>query len=125
MDHIYEGWEGLSAGSDYLVRFIVQPLAKRETASWQDWSWVRNQRVRWREFSGGTPLIVEGCGSLTKRSQEHALISIWLEATEEIRRVRWIEREGNDEKFDYWAAQELVFYARETSKDLADIIIQT
>ena len=125
MDNIFEGWEGLALGSDYMVRFILQPLARQETASWQDWSWVKNQRSSWREFSGGTPLIVEGCGSLTERSKEHADISIWLEASEETRRQRWIQRERHLEKFDFWAAQELDFYAREKSQSLADLVIKT
>jgi uridine kinase len=125
MDNIFEGWDGLALGSDYMVRFILQPLARQETASWQDWSWVKNQRSSWREFSGGTPLIVEGCGSLTERSKEHADISIWLEASEEVRRERWIQRERHLEKFDFWAAQELDFYAREKSHSLADLVIRT
>ena len=125
MDNIFEGWDGLALGSDYMVRFILQPLARRETASWQDWSWVKNQRSSWREFSGGTPVIVEGCGSLTERSKEHADISIWLEASEEVRRERWIQRERHLEKFDFWAAQELDFYAREKSQLLADLVIKT
>jgi uridine kinase len=125
MDNIFEGWEGLSLGSDYMVRFILQPLARAETASWQDWSWVKNQRSSWREFSGGTPLIVEGCGSLTERSKEHADISIWLEASEQTRRERWLKRERHLDKFDFWAAQELDFYAREKSKSLADTVLVT
>ena len=125
MDNIFEGWDGLALGSYYMVRFILQPLARQETASWQDWSWVKNQRSSWREFSGGTPLIVEGCGSLTERSKEHADISIWLEASEETRRERWLTRERHLEKFDFWAAQELDFYAREKSQSLADLVIKT
>jgi uridine kinase len=125
MDNIFEGWDGLALGSDYMVRLILQPLARQETASWQDWSWVKNQRSSWREFSGGTPLIVEGCGSLTERSKEHAGISIWLEASEETRRERWIQRERHLDKFDFWAAQELDFYAREKSQSLADLVIKT
>jgi len=125
MDNIFEGWDGLALGSDYMVRFILQPLARQETASWQDWSWVKNQRSSWREFSGGTPLIVEGCGSLTERSKEHSDISIWLEASEETRRERWLTRERHLDKFDFWAAQELDFYAREKSQSLADLVLKT
>jgi hypothetical protein len=29
------------------------------------------------------------------------------------------------EKFDFWAAQELDFYAREKSQSLADLVIKT
>ena len=125
MDNIFEGWEGLSLGSDYLVRFILNPLARKETASWQDWSWVKNERSSWREFSGGTPLIVEGCGALTERSKEHAYLSLWLEASEQTRRERWLTRERHLDKFDFWAAQELDFYAREKSQSLADLVIDT
>jgi uridine kinase len=123
MDNLFSGWQGLSDGSDYLVRFILQPLKTDGTASWQNWSWVKDQRGSWAEFSGGTPLIVEGCGSLTTRSSEHAFLRIWIEASDETRAKRWLEREGNDEKFLMWGAQELDFYAREKSKELADLVI--
>jgi dephospho-CoA kinase len=103
----------------------LNPLARKETASWQDWSWVKNQRSSWREFSGGTPLIVEGCGALTERSKEHAYLSLWLEASEETRRERWLKRERHLDKFDFWAAQELDFYAREKSQSLADLVVAT
>ena len=126
MDNIFEGWDGLALGSDYMVRFILQPLARRETASWQDWSWVKNQRSSWREFSGGTPLIVEGCGALSRVSSELAHLRVWIEAPKELRHARWIERDG--EKFnDYWhiwAAQEDEFYQQEKSKQLADLVIE-
>jgi hypothetical protein len=123
MDDIYEGWQGLAPGSDYLQRSILVPLANRDTAHYQEWDWAKDQRGTWREFSGGTPLIIEGCGSLSKRSSEHAFISIWLEADELTRRSGWKEREGNDKMFDNWAAQELDFYAREESKSLANFLI--
>jgi dephospho-CoA kinase len=77
------------------------------------------------EFSGGTPLIIEGCGALSDRSSAAAFLRIWLEADESIRRSRWQEREGNLDKFEMWAAQELDFYAREKSVSLADLVITT
>ncbi|MFM7013417.1 MAG: AAA family ATPase [Actinomycetota bacterium] len=125
MDDLYEGWDGLALGSDYLNRFILSPLSQGTRANWQIWDWAKSQRTDWREFSGGTPLIVEGCGSISARSSEEALIRIWLEASEETRRARWLEREGGDEMFDSWSAQELDFYAREKTKSLCDIVVST
>lgn len=125
MDDLYPGWEGLARGSDYLHRFILEPLTKKITASWQKWDWKENQRVSWLEFSGGTPLIIEGCGALSERASAVAILRIWLEADEKIRQSRWLAREGNLEKFDMWAAQELDFYAREKSASLADFVIAT
>jgi hypothetical protein len=77
------------------------------------------------EFSGGTPLIIEGCGALSDRASSVAFLRIWLEAQESVRQARWLEREGDLEKFDMWAAQELDFYAREKSASLADFVIAT
>lgn len=125
MDDLYPGWEGLSLGADYLNRFILEPLIKKETASWQQWNWAENQRGAWMEFSGGTPLIIEGCGALSDRASAVAFLRIWLEAEETVRRARWLEREGHMEKFDMWSAQELDFYAREKSVSLADLVIAT
>jgi uridine kinase len=125
MDDLYPGWEGLAAGSEYLNRFILTPLQKGETASWQNWNWEKGERDQWREFSAGTPLIIEGCGAISVRSSEQANLRIWLEADEETRRQRWIEREGNDAMFETWAASELDFYAREKSKDKADLVFST
>jgi hypothetical protein len=125
MDDLYPGWEGLSLGADYLNRFILEPLTKKLTASWQQWDWPKNQRGAWMEFSGGTPLIIEGCGSLSDRASSVAFLRIWLEAKEPVRQSRWLEREGNLDKFEMWAAQELDFYAREKSLELADLVITT
>lgn len=125
MDDLYPGWEGLSLGADYLNRFILEPLNKKLTASWQQWDWSINQRGAWMEFSGGTPLIIEGCGALSDRASSVAFLRIWLEAKEPVRQSRWLEREGNLDKFEMWAAQELDFYAREKSLELADLVITT
>jgi uridine kinase len=127
MDDLYEGWHGLQAGVDYLQRFILNPISRRVVAHWQQFDWVTETRETgaWREFTGGTPLIVEGCGSLSAAASEVADLRIWLEAPEEVRQARWVERDGHkfDDKWPIWAAQEIDFYAREKSVDLADLII--
>jgi hypothetical protein len=123
MDDLYQGWDGLDAGADYLNRFVIAPLKRREGASWQEWDWSADERSgQWREFRGGTPLIIEGCGSLNGVSAEAADIRVWLEVGDDVRHERWLAREGNDEFWGRWAAQEVEFYAREKSAELADIV---
>lgn len=126
MDDLYLGWDGLQAGVDYLQRFILKPLSDSYIAQWREFDWenpgepgheVRNGE--WREFSGGTPLIIEGCGSLNQLSAPIADISIWLEVDQETRHQRWLNREGSIEHWAQWAAQEEIFYAREKSSELA------
>jgi uridine kinase len=123
MDDLYEGWDGLQAGVDYLQRLILIPIVARRKAEWQEFNWSTSERGRWREFEGGTPLIIEGCGSISRLAAEAASLKIWVESDSEVRYQRWLEREGNDEYFGRWAAQEVEFYSRERSSELADLIL--
>jgi len=121
MDDLYDGWHGLSQGAEYLQRVVLGPLLATGTSSWQEYNWEQAMRDRWREFSGGTPLIVEGCGALNQYTSTVCQLSVWLDVPEEIRKQRWRERDGHifDQYFDIWAAQELDFIAREKSPELA------
>ena len=119
MDDLYPGWRGLAAGAEYLQRFILGPLDRRQVASWQVFDWAKNERSDWREFAGGTPLIVEGCGSLNSQSAPLADFRVWLDVSQGIRFERWVLREGDDRHWATWAAQEEDFYARERSNELA------
>ena len=119
MDDLYPGWDGLQLGVEYLQRTVLNPLSRREVAHYQLFDWVSGERKEWREFAGGTPLIIEGCGSINRNSIELADLSVWLEESEETRRERWLSREGNDKHWAGWAAQELDFYAKERSHELA------
>ena len=123
MDDLYEGWDGLQAGVDYLQRMILNPVHARRKATWQEFDWALGERGRWREFEGGTPLIIEGCGSISRLAAEAADLKIWVESDERVRYARWLEREGNDDYFGKWAAQEVEFYSRERSGELADLTV--
>lgn len=133
MDDLYPGWEGLRAGSNYLNQQILQPLSKGNTASWQIWDWANSKRGNptepgngWREFDLSAPLIVEGCGALSRVSKEYAQLSIWIEAEPEQRRQRWSEREGQrfDDYWPIWLSQEDEFYQDEKSSQLADLVVR-
>ena len=122
LDDIYEGWQGLAPGLDYLQRNVLAPLAASKTAHWQEYDWTLGKRVNWREFEGATPLIIEGCGALNRNTETFAQLRVYIEADEALRRQRWQERDGNrfDEHWAGWAAQELDFIAREKSPELAN-----
>ena len=123
MDDLYLGWTGLEAGVDLLQRFILAPLRAGKTASWQEFDWTLGRRGRWREFSGGTPLIIEGVGALNSVSAEMTELRVWLEVPEDVRHERWVLRDGHafDEFWAPWAVQEIDFYQREKSPELATL----
>ena len=132
MDDLYPGWEGLASGSTYLLTQILTPLSQGKTANWQVWNWADNKRGAddavngHREFSGGTALIVEGCGSISRLTSEIADITIWVEADSQIRKSRFNQRDGGkfDGFFSIWSAQEDEFYEKEKSLELAQLIIE-
>ena len=138
MDDLYEGWDGLQDGVDYLIRQILNPLARREGASWQEYDWaavdpttpgkIGARTGTWRESRGGTPLIIEGVGSLSRIAAEQADLTLWLEADQAVRQERLAARkadgDGDGSWFAMWSAQEADFFAREKSVDLADLVIE-
>ena len=132
MDDLYPGWEGLQAGSGYLIQNILQPLSQGKLAAWQLWDWSTAKRGApeeagngWREFAGGNILIIEGCGSLSKQAGELSNLGVWLEVPREVRRDRWQMRDSGrfDEFWGLWQAQEDEFYESEKSDLLADLIV--
>ena len=133
LDDLYPGWEGLAAGSVYARERILEPISAGKEANWQIWDWEQGCRGAtgeagngFREFSGGTALIVEGCGALSKASAPMAALRLWIEADSTTRRLRFSERDQGkfDEYWGVWAAQEEEFYAAERSRELADLVIQ-
>ncbi len=132
MDDLYPGWNGLADGSVYLLTNILLPLANSRSANWQVWNWRKNHRGAEepgngrREFSGGTLLIVEGCGSISRLSYEHSDFQVWIDADDKERKERFSLRDQGkfDEFFGIWSAQEDEYYEKEKSKQLAQLIVQ-
>lgn len=132
MDDLYPGWEGLRAGSQYLNRNILEPIASGAEANWQIWDWQESARGAkdepangWRKFEGGNLLIVEGCGSISARARELAQFCIWIEADTANRRARFSDRDHGsfDDYFAAWSIQEDEFYAQEKSVELCDLVV--
>ncbi|MEY3561826.1 MAG: hypothetical protein RL068_978 [Actinomycetota bacterium] len=131
MDDLYPGWEGLRAGSQYLLQNVLLPLQKATEASWQIWDWETGERGAsdlgngWRFFSAPGVLIVEGCGSISRASSELAQLTVWIESDAQTRRERWESRDGGrfNSFWNAWSAQEDEFYQEERASQLAQITV--
>lgn len=125
MDDLYAGWHGLATGSRLLERGILAPRAAGERAVWRRWDWTIADWGTEDRAEPGESLIVEGCGSLTLESRGHADRAIWLEAPEDVRRARALDRDGDDSWWLLWREQEDVHVAANDPKALADEIRET
>lgn len=123
MDELYPGWHGLEAGSRYAVDRILRPLAEGRPARWRRWDWHAGRRAEERSLAPGTPLVLEGCGALSRAARQLARHAVWIELDEETRRRRAAGRDGGDWWWQLWRAQEDAFYRREGGAALADEVL--
>ncbi len=133
MEDLYEGWDGLEAGSLYLLQSILRPLQQGLEANWQVWDWGTSVRGSdsepgngWRSFAGGNVLIIEGCGAISRETAPIANLRVWIESSGAARKARYSERDGG--KFDYqwlnWASQEDQFIQIHKPRELVDWIVE-
>lgn len=131
MDDLYPGWEGLAAGSLYMVEQILKPLRLTGKAQWQRWDWANDKRGGtdtgngWREVDGQNLVIVEGCGAITAQSTEFADVSIWVEADRQTRRERFEARDRGvfSNFWNSWTAQEDAFFQEHRSEELSELTV--
>ena len=118
LDSVYPGWDGLAAGSALVPGILA-------THRWQRWNWALSRYTEWHSIDPALPLIVEGCGALSRQNRALATHGIWMELDERTRKARALARDGDSyaPHWDEWAAQELDFIARENPVSLADDVV--
>jgi uridine kinase len=120
LDDLYPGWDGLDAGSRHVLDFVLG-----EPPVWQSWDWERDVAGEWHSLDRDRPLIVEGCGALSRANRALTDFGVWVELDARTRRARALARDGATyvPHWDRWAAQEWAFLDREDPRDLADRIV--
>ena len=121
LDDVYPGWYGLADGS----AAVPQILAARG-AGYRRWNWATSEPADWRSVDPARPILVEGCGAITRGSAALATCRVWLELDEPVRKARALDRDegGYDPYWDIWAAQEQLHWRENRPWDLADITVQ-
>lgn len=121
LDELYPGWEGLDAGSGAVHETVLRASAP----GWTRWDWASGRRAEWHPLDPDRPLIVEGCGALSRANRALATFGIWIELDAQERRRRSSARDHGrfDGFWKSWAAQEDRFIAREHPRELADLVI--
>lgn len=127
MDDLYPGWNGLHEASVEVAEQLLVPLRTEGSGGWRRWDWADSRAAEWHEVAGGHPLIIEGCGCLTRAAAPLADLRVWLVAADEVRRRRALHRDagGFDVHWDDWQAQWEDFVSSEHPERLADVVIDT
>ncbi|WP_378145697.1 ATP-binding protein [Cnuibacter sp. UC19_7] len=127
LDDIYPGWGGLRAASEHVVDELLRPLRDGGAPRWQRWDWERGELAEWHDVDPERPLIVEGCGALSRASAPLADLTIWVETDDVERRRRALARDGEvyETHWDEWERQWTAFVVAEHPRSLATLIIPT
>jgi uridine kinase len=127
LDHLYEGWTGLDGMASNLDSWVFTPLRHGMPGQHMVYDWHRGAFSEWREVPLAPALIVEGVGAGQRQFSDIAVMSIWVDADEEIRRKRTLEREGPDTAIALreWWPREARHYAVEGTRERADLIVDS
>ncbi|MCS6581232.1 nucleoside/nucleotide kinase family protein [Curtobacterium citreum] len=122
LDDLYPGWDGLRAAADAVVTDVLGA-----PSGYRRWDWVADAPADWVSVDPDLPIVVEGCGALSRPSASLASLRVWLEADDAVRWDRAIGRDGEvfAREWDRWAAQEQAFIAAEHPAGLADVVLRT
>ena len=121
LDDVYPGWEGLARAA------AAVPAILGPAGGYRRWDWARSVPAAWVTVDPERPVLVEGCGTLTRASAPLAAVRLWLEAPEPIRKARALARDegGFDPYWDMWADQERLHWTKDRPWSLADLVVAT
>ena len=124
MDDMFEGWDGLPGITDQLDT-LLRPLAAGRSGSYRRWDWPGNA---WAETVLVPPaplLVLEGVGSGSADVADLITVLAWVEVPYDLRMARGLERGGVGvaEHWRQWAIDEQDLFAREGTRDRADVVL--
>ena len=123
LDDCYPGWYGLAQASEW----VWQTVLASDNPGYPTWDWQHNRTSGWVPLDPLRPIIVEGCGALTRRSAPLATSRLWYDMPASDRKRRALRRQGGKEFrpwWDAWAAQEQALWAVNRPWELADWIVR-
>ena len=134
LDDLYPGWGGLDAVVPLLVERVLAPLAGTDDdpVTAPGWDWDRAAPGPARLFAAlGPPrprfVVLEGAGAGARACSPYLAGLLWVEAAADVRRRRALDRDGAPyaPHWDAWAAQERAHFARERTRERADLVLDT
>jgi uridine kinase len=121
LDDVYPGWGGLEAGS----AAVHETVLRDRDPGWRRWDWASGRPAEWHTVDPVAPIVIEGCGALSRANRALATFGVWLEVPAAERRRRALEREPDfAPHWADWARQEREFAAREHPRSLADVVVE-
>lgn len=125
LDALYPGWGGLLQGSRHVAHELLAPLRATGAGHWREWDWSAGHPATVHAVVADRPLVVEGCGALSRASAPHADLRVWLAADDGVRKRRALARDRGafDAHWDMWDEQFTAFVRTQHPQALADLVL--
>ncbi|WP_370523968.1 AAA family ATPase [Cellulomonas sp. APG4] len=123
LDDVYEGWSGLDGVEDRLLAQVIEPLAAARPARYRRYDWVASDWAELVDVPRSDVLVIEGCGSASRRVRAFASLVLWVEAPRDVRLERGLARDGEQmrDEWQRWMRGEAEHFAREGTRAAADL----
>jgi uridine kinase len=123
-DELLAGWDGLP-GLATTVEALVHALAHGRPAVYARWDWVRDGWAGTRVVQPGGLVVLEGVGAWSPAAAPWVTALAWVDAPADGRRARALARGDFGDRWDRWARDEAALFARDRTREHADLIVTT
>lgn len=122
----FASWENPLDWWPQLIENVLGPVSRNEMVRFQRSQWQADSDPEWVEFRPDNFLILEGVTAAREAFAPYLTYAIWVEAPEELRLRRGLERDGQTarKQWELWMADEARYRSRERPDERADLVIR-
>lgn len=125
LDDVFDGWEGLPTVGATLLRDVVRPLAARRPATYRRYDWHAGRYAGESTVVPTDLVVLEGVGAGHVGFADLVSLLVWVEAPEDLRLRRALERDGADlePRLREWQQAEALLHTREDTRARAQVTV--
>jgi len=126
LDDLYPGWGGLDR-FEPLARAVLEDLAAGRAASYPRYDWHIGEYAERVGLPPDRGLVLEGVGAGNRELAAWATVLVWVEADPGVCDARWEARDGEMMRrhATAWRRDEARLFAREHTRERADLVLGT
>ena len=108
-----------------LLEQVISPLTRGLPAHYQRYDWRTETLAEWHTVVPAPIVIIEGVSSARSEWAGQLSYVIWIETPRATRLAQAVDRDGDDalDDWEHWMAEEDAHYARDPTRERADIVI--
>ncbi|HET6562647.1 MAG TPA: 4-amino-4-deoxy-L-arabinose transferase [Marmoricola sp.] len=125
LDDLLEGWDGLDEVGRSAQVLLVEPWAAGVPGGYRRYDWHRAAFAEHHEVPPADVAVLEGVGSGHPGFADLVTLLVWVEAPDELRIARGLERDGPElvPQWRRWLGAEQRLHARERTRERADVLV--